>query len=579
MSVVNSIVLTEELLLQQTNEIADFLSLVHPGLLDGSYLENKVCVEIRPILRVNGEYRLSRSLNLWDLSTKSLDKLYNFLSTRNGVPCCLYYSVFAFNYDMAFTVSKSGAKMRKGKVNSEAAVFTNEVVLDFDNVDFDEYTRLAESFEKNGLSATWVNSGHGYQAHFIFDAVNYDKDVLKKLVFKFRSKGYNADVACIDPARVMRLPYTYNCKCFTDEKYAHELNNPPFTEITSVSKEQYSVEELMHLLDGLETVSDMDERAFFNALSAKPPDHLYNELLPPEWLNTNLVEMKGLDYPHLQNISLPEPISKMLLNCPKGLRNKAFGFLTNYFKYYLKMGKQQTLEIMQLWSVNACTPAYDEETFDYDFKRFFYKGGLPYDSQLAKEFGYIDFQAEIEIRKKDIYVPLQFLQEMKDLSGPQVRLYLAIKMLEHIEKPTTKANLMELLKVTKSPFDTALSGIKKSGHVFVKNGNKRLGIPSTYHSSKIISRTAGYCSFSFNDIKAYLEELSIGEIKLILFMKYKFNNGDIFMSQENMGKSIGLKQNTVSVVADGLRDKYFLKITKKMVSSKGLYSCIYTILR
>jgi hypothetical protein len=377
----------------------------------------------------------------------------------------------------------------------------------------------------------------------------------------------------------MRLPYTYNCKCFSDEKYAHELLEPPFTEITSVAQEQYSVEEIITLLDNIVTTSDADERAFFNALSAKPPDHLFGEFISSEVFNTNLVEMTGLDYPHLQNVSLPEPISKMLLSCPQGLRNKAFGFLTNYFKYYLKMGKQQTYEIMQLWSTNACSPAYEQETFEYDFTRFFYKGGLPYDSQLAKEFGYIDFQAEIEIRKKDIYVPLQFLQEMKELSGPEVRLYLAIKMLEHIDKPTTKANLMELLKITKSPFDKALSGIKASGHVFVKNGNKRLGVPSTYHSSKIISRTAGYCTFSFNDIKAYLEELSIGEIKLILFMKYKFYTGDIFMSQENMGRNIGLKQNTVSVIAEGLQKKYFLKISKKIISPNGLYTCIYTMLR
>lgn len=579
MNVIEGIVLTEELLLQQTNEIADFLSLVHPGLLDGSYLESKVCVEIRPIMRISGEYKLSRSLNLWDLSVKSLDKLYKFLSIRNGVPCCLYYSVFAFNYDAAVTISKSGAKMRKGKVNSNAAVFTNEVVLDFDQIDFEEYIRISDSFEEKGLRATWVYSGHGYQAHFAFDSPCYDKDILKKLVYKFRSKGYRADVACIDPARVMRLPHTYNCKCFADEKYAAEVTDPPFAEVSSPTSERYSVEELLSALDQMETVSDMDERAFYNTLSAKPPDHLYEEFLSSGGANTNIVEMKGLDYPALQNVSLPEPISKMLLSCPKGLRNKAFGFLANYFKYYLKMGKQQTYEIMKIWSANACTPAYEEELFEYDFKRFFYKGGLPYDTQLAKEFGYIDFQSEIEIRKKDVYVPLQFLQEMKDLSGPAVRIYLAIKMLEHIEKPTTKANLMDLLKITKSSFDRAISDIKQSGHVFVKNGNKKLGIPSTYHTSKIISRTAGYCSFSYNDIKAYLEELSIGEIKLILFMKYKFYTGDIFMSQENMGKNIGLKQNTVSVVADGLKSKYFLKITKQMTAMPGMYSCIYTILR
>ena len=49
----------------QLDTIVDFLSLTHPFLLDPT--KNATCVELRPILRKGKDYKLSKSLALWNL--------------------------------------------------------------------------------------------------------------------------------------------------------------------------------------------------------------------------------------------------------------------------------------------------------------------------------------------------------------------------------------------------------------------------------------------------------------------------------------------------------------------------------
>ena len=206
--------LSELQLKEQFDTIVEFLSAVHPTLLlQEGY---KPCIEIRPILRSEKkEYILNRSLNLWDLSDASLKRLMSFLDRHNGKPTCIYYSVFSFDNNMD-AVTAQGKKAKTGKITKMSALNTDEIALDFDKIGYNEFIEIKERFEAMGIYAIWVFSGHGYQAHILLDKSLSDKNMLKRAVYKFRSKGFDCDEACIDPARVMRLPGTFNCKCLTD---------------------------------------------------------------------------------------------------------------------------------------------------------------------------------------------------------------------------------------------------------------------------------------------------------------------------------------------------------------------------
>ena len=534
----------------QMKEIIRFLSIVHPSILSDK--KNYVCLELRPILRTKEyDYGLSKSLNIWNLNDKTIDRLRNFLEEHNGVPCCLYYSVYAFNYDKQ-SYTKEGKPSQKGKINSENAVYTEEIVLDFDDVSEDEYRSLVDRFEAIGLYGLWVFTGHGYQSHILLNRPLYDKNILFQLVNIFNNKGFNVDTSCTDPARVMRIPYTFNCKCYTDIKYKHEIDSPPFCEIVQETTRRYDIEEIT---EALKKVPNIDNESGFNN----------QEVFD--------IQLKKVIYPYIDNYEIPEPIHKMLTDTPVGLRNKTLGFLVRYFKTYLKLSKKQIQDICEIWNKSACEIPY--ENFNEDFSRFYYKNGLTFDTSLASHFGYIDFQDYIQLQKQYILIPNDTLLECE---GKFLRVYLAIKMLEHIEKPTTIDNIAQTLKLTVRAVRTTLLEFSKTNHIYIVKGNRTKGIPNQYFTAKILNFSNGYLKMSFNDARAYIEELGNSELKLYLFMSYKFFSGECYMSQSNIGKNIGLKQNTISEIVQSLKNKYYIKI-ERIDITEFIYYNNYTLLK
>ena len=93
-------------------EIIEFLSITHPSLLSNS----GGCVEIRPIIRDSVySYDKSKSLNLFNLNENSVKRLNDFLNFHSEQKTCIYYSIFAYDYDkIAYT--KSGKKAKKVKL-------------------------------------------------------------------------------------------------------------------------------------------------------------------------------------------------------------------------------------------------------------------------------------------------------------------------------------------------------------------------------------------------------------------------------------------------------------------------------
>lgn len=570
---------------EQLQTILSFLESVHPTLCgeEGFY----PCVELRPIPRGIPKddkryFPLTWSLNLWKLDDAGIDRLRKFLERHNGEPTCLFYSVFTYdNHKEVHT--RKGAPAKSGKITTEAALEAQEIALDFDDIGFTEYTELVDRFEELGIYALWTCSGHGYQAHILLSEP-LGKDELRTFVYKFRSKGFPCDANCVDPARVMRLPGTFNNKCFKEERYASEQVDPPRCEVVQDTSQRYDLSFIMDQLNTLETVSREDE-AECEAPVRKVAQKSSKTAAAESQEDTAL--LRRIEYPYLSEFDLPEAVERMLAYTPQGYRNKCLGFLIRFFKNQYKLGKRQISEILDLWSREACDPAYAPEEFKDDFARLYYNyNGLSYDAALTKKFGGIDFDQMVRLRKQSIHIPNSFFKDFEELSVAEVRLYLGIKLLEHTDEDTSQEALSDLLGVSTRNLRPALQHLIKDGHCYLKRGAPKLKIPNTYHTNRIVSAEEGYMSFSYNDIRAYVMELceqsgrtrSNGDLKLYLFFRWKFFSGEIYMSQSNLGKHVGLAQNSISDVVYRLQERHFLKVIKKR-RSKFIEYCEYVLLR
>lgn len=567
---------------EQLETISYFLRSVHPSLSGGEGF--RPCVELRPILRGEMDYKLSMSLMLWDLSDESMERLRKFLELHNGYPACLFYSVFSYDNH----VKSGGERASTGKstrINGDNALSVSEIALDFDSISFEEYAELVDRFEELGIYAIWVFSGHGYQAHILLDKALEDKDLLRRSVYKFRSKGFSCDPACVDPARLMRLPYTYNCKCFKDEEYEDELEEPPFCKIIQDSSTRYSLDDILKKLNTLPTVSEEDERVCEQPICQEKKAKKTKAAKAAEPVEEDSFTVRKVEYPYLSNFDLPDPIAKMLAYTPHGFRNKVLGYLIRFLKTQFKLSKSQIQEILAVWATEACEPAYPSDDLKKDFTRLYYDyHGLGYDVSLVKQFGPIDREEIIALRKKDIHISNSFFKDFKELDGKTIRLYLAIKLLEHIEEPATTEKLSDLLGISDRALRPTLQDLLKSGHGYVKKGNRRTQMPNTYHTHRGYSVQEGYMTYSYNDVKAYITELyesgarANNDLKLFLFMRWKFYSGDIFMSQNKLGENISVAQNTISDIVSRLESKHFIKI-KKVNRYNFFKSCEYTLLR
>ena len=567
--------LTSWQLEEQLETIKYFLNAVHPNLTkEGKGF--RPCVELRPINRGEDDYMLSKSLMLWDLKPESVERLRAFLERHNGQTTCLFYSVFSYD-NLKNSKADDSASKKSTRINTATALTTEEIALDFDNISYHDYRVLVDRFEALDIFALWVFSGHGYQAHILLNESLEDKDILLRLVYKFRSKGFHCDPACVDPARLMRLPYTFNCKCFKDEAYADELEDPPFCKIMQEANSRYSLEDILQKLDQLDTVSKADESVYLKetkkAMAAK------------QHAEEDSVSVRKVEYPYLSNYPLPGAVEKMLAYTPHGVRNKALGYMIRLFKTKYRISKTQMLEILTIWAKEACEPVYPQKDLERDFARLYYEyNGLGYDADLVKHFGVLENQEIISLRQKNILIPNAFFRDLNTLDGKVVRLYLGIKMLEHVDEPATVEKLCELLDLSVRALRYTLQELLQSGHGYVTKGNRRRKEPDVYHTHRGYSIQDGYMTFSYNDIKAYITELfdkgsrGHGELKLYLFMRWKFFSGDIYMAQENLGKNINVAQNTISDIVRRLEEKHFIKVEKKHMFS-FFENCEYTLLR
>lgn len=553
----------------QLDTVRDFLSQVHPSLTDET--RRDACVEIRPILREGKDYALSKSLVLWSLDDASIPYLKDFLLSHNKVPVCIFYSVFSFD----------NSKYRR--IKSSNSLYTNEIALDFDDIDEKEQAYYDALLHEAGIYPMWVFTGHGYHAHILLSEDVYDTDILQKFIYLFKEKGFPVDESCKDPARLMRLPFTFNCKSFAEAE-SKEKEKPRLCEVVQFSEHRHSLQELYFKINMLQTVSLCPENEELNLSEQKKGQKKAIQSMEE---GLDRIELKKIPYPHIGKYTIPDAVCKMLAATPKGYRNSVLAFLIRYFNRTLHLSKEQIQEILLIWGSEACMPSMNENELMSDFNRIYHNyGGLPYDSKLASKFGIIPFGNDLIISKKEVAIPNEFFHDFDSLSGPVVRMYLAIKLLEHTKDETSQESIAKFLKISTRIVRKTLNLLMQSGHCYMRKGNAKLKVPHTYHTNHLYDKSKGLSVFTYNDLKCYITELfddkkrGNNELKLYLYMQHKFRSGEIFMSQSTFGEYLNLKQNSVCEIVGRLVEKGFLYVEKKQHEMQPHFTkCYYTLLR
>ncbi|WP_422446727.1 hypothetical protein [Thermoanaerobacterium sp. DL9XJH110] len=216
-----------------------------------------------------------KSLNLWRLYDKATERHIKFLQKINGIPVCLYYSVFALDYNKE-TFKKDGKPYIKGYINNQNAVHCQILVADFDKITESEHNAIIDMFNSCDIEVLSVFSGHGYQDIILLSEKVYDLNILKKFCCILKRKGFPVDENIVDPARVMRMPFSFNCKEFDPtNKYHSDSPKAIPTRLVRETDKRYSVKEIFEKLEMLP-----DSPASFNMQIENPQLGKQEEIFP-----------------------------------------------------------------------------------------------------------------------------------------------------------------------------------------------------------------------------------------------------------------------------------------------------------
>ena len=568
---------------EQLNTILDFLTLVHPSLINNN---SGACVELRPLARNQDNVPFvlyKNSYNTWQLREKDIDILRRWLDARNGYPMCMYYSVYAYDHDKR-TLTKSGKVAQKGKITVEAAKFAEELPLDFDHCDEEEMKKYDEMFENIGIRPLWLFSGHGYQAHILLTDKVVGK-TLKYLVKLIRAKGFtHVDPACVDEARMMRLPYTFNAKCFEKRtKYPEERMDPPMCHVVKSSDKRVSLKALIDALESIPT-QDMDE--YIAALSVRDDVKTMSEIpqgaedsksqavdagnrVMPEYPAGLSEAVKAKDF--------PAAIKKMLTFTPQGYRHDTMGFLIHFLTVYLGITATQTRDILKIWNEKACEPSLDN--YDAEFTNLWPGSGKYSLRKLAVQHGFIDLKKYLEIRlSNEIKIPYVLFDEMGTVKNSSVCVYLAVAIAEHdgvvsdIKKIAELANLKSICTVR-----NCLKELIAKGFIYAVKGWKAKGIPDTYKVSPF-SNNAGFLALEYLVAKDYIN-LPAGEVCLLLTLRRVCDHKtDVIVNQGNLGKAVGCTRNNVSLLMKNLEMRGYIGIARNYMD-KLKFQCMVDVLK
>lgn len=574
---------------KQVEKQIRFLTAVHPHLMDPYWNEGRV--ELRPLKRDPYLKEYIRSFGTWHFNEKDNDALKKFLQQINGKGIDLYFSAFAFDYGMDVTKS-NGKKYEKGKINNENALFTSILAMDFDNISTDEFQKEKQRLLDIGIETIDIFSGHGFQSFILLSHRVMDKDIYLKFTSLMLTKGFKVDEAVQDPARMLRMPYSFNCKALDKQSKYYDPISPRIVATTDVNwtYKRYHVTEVFEKLNSLPDVitqlnklTDID----LNSIHTSPLLNLEKKV-EKEKKHKEIEEVKNIRIETLRSVysminfeKLPEAVQKMLSGSQEGLRNKVMLFLIPFLRNSLGLSIHIIKEIMITWG-ERCSPVYDRNFVSKEVDRIYalgFKGKYgKYTEELRKAYGYLEFD-KLTKRNK-ILISNCFFEDMSTLPDGAVRIYLSMKLAESLDgiKSFGKKDIQNYAQVSERTVERNMKALVKMNYVCKRRECHRNNGFDAYYLNPYFYSTDGFTMMNNTLVRLMLNDLSDGELKLYSYFS-KIANGheECWMSQKYLAKKIGKKgQSSISKMTDSLHAKGY--ISKKTTERDGIKHSVYNLI-
>lgn len=577
---------TEKQLDKQLEKQIRFLRTIYPFLNDENNW-NEGCIEIRPIKRDKNVKQYVKSYNTWHLKEKDIEALREFLQIVNGKGFCLYFSTFAFDFHKE-VLKKNSKLFEKGKINNQNALFTTILPMDFDNISFQEFQEQKQKLMDLGIETLDIFSGHGFQSFILLDRKVYDRDILKKFTKVMLSKGFKIDEALVDPARVVRQPYTFNCKAMDKKSKYYDAVCPEILPTTDINwtERRYHIADIFKKINSLPDVIPQEHPITeFEIKAIKTASMTKNEKKKEE---NKIKEVKKIKIESLKTVysmldfeKLEEPIQKMLQGSQSGLRNKVMLFIIPFLRNSLGLSIQTIKQIMTIWG-KRCSPSLDKDFVTAEVDRL-YKYGLKakfgaYTEELRKAYGYLEFTKFT--RQNKITIPNSIFDDFDVIKDGAVRIYLSLKLAEAIDgvKEFTKKDIQMAADIVERTVERNIKDLVNMGYICKRRTNRRIGEEYIYYINPYFSTTAGFTMLENAVVRMMLKELTDGEMKLYSYLCRMIGDSqtDCWASQKYLAKQIGKAgQNAISMMTDSLNEKKF--ITKKTEKKDGIMHSIYNL--
>lgn len=603
--------LTEEEVRKQAEGIFNFLKLTHPYINNkkifyksGRAIEEQinfdsVAIEIRALRRDQNK-ACYRNFKLYRFADTELERLYKFLWELNekAIPYCLYYSVYAYdNNQLAVTKDGKKSAVWNNKAALNNVVGTQIIVTDFDDITEDEFLLERLKLAQLGLETLDIFTGHGFQSIILLDKMTEDKTLVKKVTNLMLNKGFRIDSKIKDSARIMRLPYTYNCK----ELSKKDIENPSVikTFIYSETEKRYNLEYVLERLESLETVTESQATIdIIEDKKIKVEEIEKTEVITENKVVKNVIQLKDtLEdltynknklkelYTMLNIESLPEPVLKMLEGFRMGYANSMLLFLTLYLKDigYSRSVVVSAMEILA--DQDRFNYPWDKRTVRSETKRFYYSNynwNSIYSSEL-QEFGYIEYEFK---NREIIIIDNHVFDVLNEISSKAFYIYL--RLLEDSNYTGKKVyTINEIAQATKVPRRTLVQHLDDLAHKKVRlldkhRAYKKRGEEYTYQITEFLG-VKGFTKINISMLKYLIlmvdtKEINPTQLSLCMYIKYVCYNGksNCTISQETLGQALGLDRTSISKSFKNMEKTRLIRADKIDISDfKFKYS--YTI--
>lgn len=581
---------SDELIEAFAEEQIEFLKLIHPCLEEKGW--KKGAIEIRCISR--NEYKYKKSLNLWNIEEDDRLRLVKYLKSIAGQEFCIYNSLYTLDYDLK-TFKEDGSEHQKGYINTQNAISTQVLPIDFDNMNEYEFNKYKDIFNKLEIEHLTVSTGHGYQVYILLDRPCEDKSIFSKFTKLLLKKGIKCDSKIKDSARIFRLPNTLNLKG-RDKKYPEYYGEaPPLTEVKNWTSKRYDVEEIFNRIE--QNLQDSEDYKIKNIeidndeiiyKSTKKDDtdkgivsidnikidmdqrERQIEIITNNYINIDSIKDR---YKYIKLEILPSPIQKILCGAPKGTRNESMWFMIPFLRNALGLTNIQIRETLVTWG-GLCSPSLEKEEVKLEVNRMLkYKtnyGFGEYTENLKNVFG--EFEPDdFGKYSRDKYIKIENVlftrfchNKQKKLSDGAIVVFLKMLLLEHLEENITIEMLVRELGKTRETIRVALKELEKEKYIKRKDGNRKNGEESIFSTKKNIDMKHGFTLIESSVLELCFLKLDKDyQIIVYMYMLYMLRDSkDVWASQKYLGEQVSKSQNRISEIIKELQDKKMLKIKK-----------------